>query len=297
MTGEKNRGVSLEKLWKLDDETLTTPEHDRLVMLFFDVDFKRKFVSFIERGSNDVVITGVSVKDLEYRTVAKNRDGFFVPAFIPCENNYSIADSTARKHQTKHCPYPKKVLEHLCPKEPVECNAESINRRDAITQEWQRLWEIYSACHYTTWKLKNETDIIQKRIDMIPVIKQQLISSIKTADILDWYTVDIQSEVPIVTGGNKFIVGYWDIIVTITPKHRTKDHIEYQRATTAKRLFIEAKPVIDSFGKVLRQLNTYREHQKMGASDYIVLFTEDVTFQSAFENQGVPVIHPSDVLS
>lgn len=32
MTGEKNRGVSLEKLWNLDDKQLTTPKHDELVL-------------------------------------------------------------------------------------------------------------------------------------------------------------------------------------------------------------------------------------------------------------------------
>jgi hypothetical protein len=318
MTGEKNRGTSLEKLWKLDDETLTTPEHDRLVMLFFDDDFKRKFVSFIERGSTDVEITGVSVKDLEYRRVSREGGGF-QPAFIPNESNYSIIDTTHYKHGRKHCPYTSAIIDIICP--PIEkkilCkggfdpskpeNAALVKEHYALEElrtqndrERQRLWEVYFACHYTNWKLKREDALIQKRIDNIPVIKQELIDAIKTTDVLDWYTIDIQSEVPIVTGGNKFIVGYWDIIITITPKHRIKNHIEYKRAADSKRLFIEVKPVIDSFGKVLRQLNTYREHQglnKQCGSQYIMLFTEDTTFQSAFENQGIPVIHPSDILS
>ena len=32
MTGEKNRYSSVEKLWKLDDETLKTPRHDEMVI-------------------------------------------------------------------------------------------------------------------------------------------------------------------------------------------------------------------------------------------------------------------------
>ncbi len=32
MTGEKNRFTTTEKLWKLNDETLSTPEHDEMVL-------------------------------------------------------------------------------------------------------------------------------------------------------------------------------------------------------------------------------------------------------------------------
>jgi hypothetical protein len=36
MTGEKNRYSSVEKLWKLDDETLKTPRHDEMVIWLLD---------------------------------------------------------------------------------------------------------------------------------------------------------------------------------------------------------------------------------------------------------------------
>ena len=38
MTGEKNRYSSLEKLWKLDDETLKTPKHDEMVLWLLGID-------------------------------------------------------------------------------------------------------------------------------------------------------------------------------------------------------------------------------------------------------------------
>lgn len=38
MTGEKNRYSSLEKLWKLDDETLKTPKHDEMVLWLLDIE-------------------------------------------------------------------------------------------------------------------------------------------------------------------------------------------------------------------------------------------------------------------
>jgi hypothetical protein len=36
MTGQKDRYSTTEKLWKLDDEQLTTPRHDELVLMWFD---------------------------------------------------------------------------------------------------------------------------------------------------------------------------------------------------------------------------------------------------------------------
>ncbi|MFA5150745.1 MAG: hypothetical protein WC433_07605 [Candidatus Omnitrophota bacterium] len=308
MTGEKNRGVSLEKLWKLDDETLTTPEHDKLVMLFFDEEFKRNLVSFIESDSENVKITGVSVKDFEYRAVNKTKDDVFIPSFAP---NDQSSNYTFKQHEHKHCPYSGVIIDAVCPpidndgryvidttkmsKEEITAAFVERTRYDENRKARQRLWEIYFTCHYINWRLKNETKLIQSRIDKIPSIKQWAEDTIKTTDPLDWYKLDVQSEVPIVTGYSNFIVGYWDIILTLTPKSRTKDHIIYMRSSEPKRFFIEVKPHIDSFGKVLRQLNTYREHQKIKNGDYIVLFTEDVAFQEAFENQGVVVIHPSDI--
>lgn len=38
MTGEKNRYSSVEKLWKLDDETLKTPKHDEMVLWLLNVE-------------------------------------------------------------------------------------------------------------------------------------------------------------------------------------------------------------------------------------------------------------------
>ena len=34
MTGQKDRYTTQEKLWKLDDEQLTTPKHDDMVLEF-----------------------------------------------------------------------------------------------------------------------------------------------------------------------------------------------------------------------------------------------------------------------
>jgi hypothetical protein len=45
MTGEKTRGTSLEKLWKLDDPELTTPKHDALVLSLLNWDYTKNLLS------------------------------------------------------------------------------------------------------------------------------------------------------------------------------------------------------------------------------------------------------------
>jgi hypothetical protein len=313
MTGEKNRGASLEKLWKLDDETLTTPEHDKLIMLFFNEDFKRRFVSYIESSSNDIKILGVSVKEFEHREVIQNQDGIYIPDFV--SNRYDSRERSSMYHKEKYCsnvveiiklvlPYPTHI--ELSPRIQNESdrdysarlsenNGINYENRRNIEEERDVLRHKYVDCHYTNWILKHENELIQKRIDTVPKIQQCAIDMIKTSDPLDWYSVDIQSEVPIITGHNDFIVGYWDIVLTIEAKSRIKDYIILKRNSDPKQIFIEVKPRIDSFGKVLRQLNTYKQHQKLSGSQYIALFTEDTTFQDAFEKQGIAVIHPSDI--
>lgn len=49
MTGEKNRYSSVEKLWKLDDDTLKTPTHDEMVLYLLNEENLRKTVSLIDK--------------------------------------------------------------------------------------------------------------------------------------------------------------------------------------------------------------------------------------------------------
>jgi hypothetical protein len=59
------------------------------------------------------------------------------------------------------------------------------------------------------------------------------------------------------------------------------------------RIYIEVKPVIDSFGTTLRQLNTYKS-LIAGSSGNIYLFTEYLRFKEQFEFQGIKVINPPE---
>ena len=42
MTGQKDRYSTTEKLWKLDDETLKTPDHDKLVLMLLDENYLKQ---------------------------------------------------------------------------------------------------------------------------------------------------------------------------------------------------------------------------------------------------------------
>ena len=53
---------------------------------------------------------------------------------------------------------------------------------------------------------------------------------------------------------------------------------------------VEIKPEVDSFGKVLRQLNIYRS--RMDSESRIVLVTHDTRYDEPFKKQRVDIYHP-----
>ena len=61
-----------------------------------------------------------------------------------------------------------------------------------------------------------------------------------------------------------------------------------------KRLYIEVKPKIASFGNTIRQLRTYQMYTN-DAIDATILFTPDLRFKPQFESQGIKVISPGEI--
>jgi hypothetical protein len=128
--------------------------------------------------------------------------------------------------------------------------------------------------------------------------------------------VSISSEVPIM-GYNKFIIGYWDVVINFQiPHYKTKNfmfwhgkqnedndlyQVVHARGMNVaefiiKPIFIEVKPIIRSFGETLRQLKTYQSFvpDSIGRT---YLFTTDVKFKAAFETQGIKVMEYKSDLS
>jgi len=239
MTGEKNRYSTVEKLWKLDDETLKTPKHDELVLWLLN---KNNFLSVF---SLDLQLSERSV-DInsceELRSIHEHL------------GNDNFWDLLKKKEYYKDIP-------------------------DTLQDFWfaamQEYHEFVSDIHVLSLS------------DKVIIEYKGLIE------------YKAKSEVPISTY-NHFIVGYWDLVVTLEPalilkwskSHYFSLESQYELSNNMPRqLYIEVKPRIDSFGATLRQLNTYQDyvHEAKGKT---YLFTPDLRFKDAFESQGIHVISP-----
>ena len=98
----------------------------------------------------------------------------------------------------------------------------------------------------------------------------------------------VLSEYPIMSSPT-FIAGYADIAVLCK-----------YRGLKPQIFLIEVKPLIDSFGAVLRQINSYKQfctesNSYSGVKMY--LFTLDSRFDAQFESQGIKVLHPPEDVS
>jgi len=100
----------------------------------------------------------------------------------------------------------------------------------------------------------------------------------------DWKIVLIESEYPIKSGN--YIIGYWDIVIVCESKEGYFRHV----------FGVECKPSIQSFGQVLRQLNTYSSYRtpyvEFKSVFKIILFTPDIRFKEQFLSQNVIVVSP-----
>lgn len=138
--------------------------------------------------------------------------------------------------------------------------------------------------------------------------------------------IDIKSEVPL-KAKNGYLGGYVDILIRISLKLKgmvdevIPGYRDYLNTLTSedgstiktdgayeitgagnsyRRFYIEVKPKIESFGEVLRQINTYKSFIggrmfKYNMARYY-LFTLDTQFNEEFESQGITVINPPEEL-
>ena len=95
----------------------------------------------------------------------------------------------------------------------------------------------------------------------------------------------VLSEVPIMSSPT-FIAGYADLKITGRYVDKFKDTIRINHV-------IEVKPKIESFGAVLRQVNSYKKFINNSNYHYDI-FTLDSRFDSQFESQGIKVLHPPE---
>lgn len=156
------------------------------------------------------------------------------------------------------------------------------------------------------WKIDDEQLATPKHDELVlKLFDLDVVCKLFDFDAPDKPNITILSEVPIVSM-NGFIIGYWDIIILLRDP-LDDSHIEF---------FIEVKPEVVSFGTTLRQIKTYMQYlnpknlllkySKEDLVNYrnlgevienerkrnVYLFTPDLKYKGAFENQGIKVISP-----
>lgn len=108
---------------------------------------------------------------------------------------------------------------------------------------------------------------------------KQIIKQLSKLDILDEdINIDgITLEVPVETQ-TKFIVGYLDAVILFTMK------------SSYFKLIVEIKTGIESFGDVLRQMNTYKSYIPERKNTFFCILTQNDKNKQAFESQKIKVL-------
>ena len=116
-------------------------------------------------------------------------------------------------------------------------------------------------------------------------------------EIMVFNTSEVKSEFPVMSSPT-FLAGYVDIVIIGKYALTKEDWSRLKKTRVVKSSwcdtkiehYIEVKPYIDSFGAVLRQINSYKRFKSDNGEWY--LFTLDNRFDSHFESQGIKVLHP-----
>lgn len=287
MTGEKNRFSTHEKLWKLDDITLSTPKHDEMVL-------------FLLNKKNATIISEV-VEFFDNNTTWTHLDKRFEnpsETIAPIDNLYNLND----------------FWNKLKNRVDIDLDIEYI-----INQKKDSEYVREPGCYkYYGTDLEKYRVSEEYKVDLIDwtsrvkILKEQIKEEYKekwrrlSANYFESHShtlkkdISIASEVPI-QGSNHFIIGYWDIVISFNiPRVGNQDfdvwfgkEKELLLQETPLPIFIEVKPNIKSFGETLRQLKTYQTYDKK-AIERTYLFTTDIRFKDAFESQGIKVLEYTD---
>ena len=106
----------------------------------------------------------------------------------------------------------------------------------------------------------------------------------------------LKSELPIMSS-KTFIAGYADL--AFVGSYLVNDQETVKHYSYSIYHIVEVKPKIESFGAVLRQINSYKQfrqnNRKRNEKDECYyIFTFDNRFDNQFESQGIKVLHPPE---
>jgi len=298
MTGEKNRFKTGEKLWNLDDKQLKTPVHDAMILWLMDEDNLKALlfnccdkVSYEECTSNEYNLgecVNVNLNCISERPIMSSDT--FIAGYADL-----IVDFYFTKYISKEvCSIDKKWYDKLR-------GIKYVEEMDLLLKEYfkdpsfeaERHNEDYEfdKCYFDnegnecdSYFFDEENGTIMHRYPS----EYNYRTGRRVIDLFEvcadfWFNI-------IKEGGFNGITQEW-----------LQYGLKYTREDYGCNCLIEVKPYIDSFGAVLRQINSYKRFYNkrtyLGkSSNYwntkFCLFTFDKRFDKQFESQGIIVLHP-----
>lgn len=246
MTGEKNRYSTTEKLWKIDDETLTSPAHDELVMQLLD---KRNIyklfpevLSFINNTKTKCTITDSILNDVSkcnYFQFARTIHDIGLHKDISQKSEYYIAqhkDFSTISHDLLsdfylkynelintytnvinqfNIQYPETSFVHHDIMQYENISLGQMKKCDFIEKlGFVKGNELHKEVCVPLIDLKNNIKAIEMVFGEISSEYNIFLSDFNKGKQKIDKSMTILSEVPIYTP-NKFIVGFWDVVVVL----------------------------------------------------------------------------------
>lgn len=266
MTGEKDRYTTTEKLWKLDDETLTTPKHDEMVLDLLDPEYVKALLPWIREKMETPWTLDIDVGLCDKFDFLSKPDPALWEALKPFALYYQGKGPEPAMEpgeawiQSDSWHMPKDKKREIFNKILVE----NIHR--GITEAQERNSR-QPGCHLD---IRSEVPLSQDNGFILGYVDVIVRLVIENHTERCSYNTDLAS-----------------LVINVT------------NLQTGPRdpgpTYIEVKPTIKSFGQTLRQLNTYRQtigRRRPGSAPRVCLYTPETRFDGAFESQGIIVLHP-----
>lgn len=282
MTGEKDRFKTHEQLWKLDDSELSTPQHDELVLQLLNKKNTEKLLKFI--GIEEYEFTNYT----DSKEVMKERILKLINGKL--QNKESIIEEDRIKIENELDLIVNSIYEFK--KERFEDQLYTINLIPVIHN-------LRSEVPVTSENSKFILGYIDVQFDVKTSVEDLIVCEESNYKIgytvhkyrfgedicMEYYDPEIRYLEDIVLNSSR-------IYKYVPSKTKYSGRFAYKNDEKDITVKIEVKPKIDSFGKTLRQINTYREYDHRAI---YVIYSPDTRFKAAFESQGIKFITPSDI--
>ena len=270
MISDKNRFKTTEKLWNLDDKQLTSPEHDAMVLWLMERENAKtllKPLSDYKSTSGFIDSDELDICDVDIRSEIpfQARNGF-----INAYGDLEIHLHETVKEKYYECQVSTETLELIKNAETVGDLMQILKQKYLIT-------------------------------DFKPCLKDDYYSKYDKESFKEWryspnyYGVRDVLQLKLVDFFHNF-TGYPKTMNNSDLEYWINNNNYYKFLRKDIRCLIEVKPFIESFGQVLRQINSYKVfwNPRGYGTLSVCLFTLDTQFDSQFESQGIKVLHPPE---